>query len=89
MNVTKISLEKAQEVIEHLNGTCLSIEQGCADLDVDPEDFLDQHCHLLDDAIFNCEGCGWWFEQGEMADDPHDRWVCGDCVEGDEEDETD
>lgn len=64
------------------------MEQGCADLDVDPDAFLDEHCELLDDAIFNCEGCGWWFEQGEMGEDVHHRWVCEDCTEYGSDDDS-
>lgn len=42
-----------------------------------------EFCAHLDQLVFCCEECGWWCEQGEMAEeDPEGlgRQICDDCA---------
>ena len=43
------------------------------------EDF-DMH-QQLDDELFNCEQCGWWYEIAEMGDSDDGSLVCENCLE--------
>lgn len=78
--------EAAQQVAEHLVGSCeRTIESALDNLDLDPEfqnsaDF----CASLDGDVFCCVGCGWWCYQ--PAQDQGGEWFCEDCVEPEEED---
>lgn len=76
-----ITKETAQEIIEHLKGSCDSLEQTCEDFKVDTDEFLNQYADILDDQIFNCENCGWWCETSEIALNINDRLICTDCCE--------
>jgi hypothetical protein len=75
--------ELGRQAADKLNGTC----QAVYDLGEEFEDFeMDEaFCSALDDAVFCCVRCSWWFEQ--PANDVGAEWVCDDCLEpGDEDD---
>ncbi len=71
----------AHAIIDGLRGSCNSMEQECAYWDVSPEEFLDKYAEELDDQIFNCESCGWWFEVGEESEKEPNRLICRNCEE--------
>jgi hypothetical protein len=73
-----IKPEHLPEIVYHLQGTCQSTNEaleafGYSDQDLDHEAAL-----YIDERIFCCEQCEWWFEIGEMDED--EEWVCEDCV---------
>jgi hypothetical protein len=71
-----IAAEAARVAAFHLQGTCKSI----ADLGPEFEALQDdmEFCMQLDALIFCCEGCEWWHEQSEMAEDA--EGFCEDCA---------
>jgi hypothetical protein len=69
----------ADAIIDGLNGSCNSIEQECAFWDIDPIEFMDKYSEQLDNTIFNCESCGWWFDVGEHAESESSGWICQNC----------
>lgn len=82
-----LTKEIADQIIDHLNGSCDPLEQACEDFGVDADEFLDKYASELDERIFNCESCGWWYEVGQHGEDPHGREICYNCEESNEEDE--
>lgn len=72
-----ISKERAQEIVDELNGTCKSIAECLEDGEDDSDPVLTAK---IDDQIFCCSRCDWWCEQGE-AHEGSDGDVCDDCEE--------
>lgn len=73
-----ITEKQASELIEALQGTCDGIDDQLAKvLGIDDADYTylpEWVTAKLDEAIFNCEGCGWWCEASEENDG-----LCADC----------
>ncbi len=67
-----------RELIDHLQGTCLSLEQACEDLGLEVDDV---DTDLLDGEVFLCAQCGWWCEACEANEGPDGEDVCDDCHE--------
>jgi len=66
------------KIVEYIMGTCQSMSEvlvkfGYEDMDLDLEAAM-----YIDDRIFCCEQCEWWFEIAEMDED--EEWVCEDCI---------
>ena len=76
--------ELANKLIVDLMGSCGTIDEalayyGYTDITkVDNEVF-----RIVDEAIFCCEICGWWYEVSQMSED---IGVCCDCSPEEEED---
>lgn len=62
------------ELIGHLQGTCISLEEGCRDCEIDRESITPEEYLYLDQHIAECHCCNWWCEVSEMSDN-----LCGDC----------
>lgn len=67
----------AEEAARRLEGTCDNI----ANLGEEFEDLENDRtfCAKLDELVFCCEQCNWWFEQSEMAETKNNDWICNDC----------
>jgi hypothetical protein len=80
-----LTYEQMEEFIAYLNGTCMDMmsafenffEFDMSELDAQEEITL---CGKLDDRIFNCERCGWWYDMGDLADN-NDAMICSSCEE--------
>ena len=68
---------RANDAAAQLVGTC----EGAPDMD----DWTKEELLEFDSLVFECEGCGWWYDVGEMEGDQK----CSDCAdlerEGEEE----
>lgn len=71
------------ELIEDLKGTCKTIEEFLPE-GMGREDITEEELEELDQEIFNCETCNWWYEQAENVEGE----TCSNCGE-DEENEDD
>lgn len=72
---------KFEEVVEYLRGTCQSLSEACAVFEVDEDSLSTEDYDYLDEEIFRCEECSWWYSMDELSqceDDP----ICTDCYEG-------
>lgn len=69
-------VEMARIAAERLEGSC----QGIANLGEEFEALENDaaFCAELDQLVFCCEQCNWWFEQSEMAEG--DDWICESCA---------
>lgn len=53
---------------------------GTAEYNLTDEELEDiQLMNQVDDLMFNCDCCGWWFDISEMSDADQ---ICTDCWEG-------
>lgn len=88
--MTPLSDTEIEEVISHIQGSCMSLDQAIHDITDGRIDGLDEVSNWremadrLDQVHFLCSKCGWWTETGNYADS--DEECCADCGEDDEED---
>lgn len=69
----------AEQAAGQLAGTCKAIY----DLGPEFEDAANEQafCNRLDELVFECQCCNWWFEQSEMAVRKDEQWICTECTE--------
>lgn len=69
--------EMAIKAAERLQGSC----QGIANLGEEFEalETNSEFCATLDELVFCCNCCNWWFEQSEMSE--NEDWICEDCAQ--------
>jgi formylmethanofuran dehydrogenase subunit E len=79
----------ADEMIDELTGTCTKdhvilgdeyIEEGRMAAEFWEQNEL-EIARIIDDAIFKCERCGWWWENSEMSEED---MICNQCYDEDE-----
>lgn len=68
------------DVAHALLGTCSYILAELEKLDL-PDGLQDDStfCGALDDAVAECECCGWWVEAGDVGEHDGMTQVCGEC----------
>lgn len=67
-----MSMEKKdiERLVDYLLGSCQSIDDATNALfDCDSEMLNERDWELINDQIFCCENCGWWYEIGEICED--------------------
>lgn len=70
-------MNRVEEIAEALLGTCNSmLEAGATQEEENDVAF----CEELDEKVFQCEGCSWWFEGGYQHV-VHGQNYCDDCIE--------
>lgn len=75
-------IKTVDDLIFNLQGTCDSIDSL-----VDFSELSDEEISKIDDSIFDCSRCGWWYDNGEEAS--HDvcgERICENCWEEQQED---
>lgn len=83
---TEENRAKIDRVAETLQGTCLSVDDALAVEFGEGTDLTDIDSVLLerlDDAVTQCDGCGWWDESGALDDNQ----CCEDCRDEEESNE--
>ena len=68
-------METIDELIDRLRGTC----NESFDLD----DYNLEELEYLDECIFECTRCGWWYDIGDLGDCDVDELVCIECCDDD------
>jgi hypothetical protein len=81
--IKMVENNKIEELINDLEGTCQSFSDGCDDLNIKENDLTSNQLDMIDERIFNCSTCGWWFESGEQDEDNN----CIDCQDDNKEEE--
>ena len=68
------------DLIEHLQGTCQSLDEGVGSLyeNCDSSILTDDDRSEINNAIFLCNDCGWWFELSDQSEDGDGN--CKDCA---------
>jgi hypothetical protein len=63
--------ERVSALADRLVGTCYHGVDEIAELTKD-------ECYQLDDLVFMCGECEWWFEQSECVN-TDEGWFCREC----------
>ena len=69
------------EIVDELLGSCQSLDDVLDGHFIEIDDLSMKDLGYIDDAIFNCDYCGWWCELSEISIDIEDGQVCMDCEE--------
>ena len=82
----RLTDEQINELIDYLQGTCKSLDQGIYELfDIDHSDVTNDMAmyNQIDNAIFNCGRCGWWCEVGDwiIQEEFCGEEICSQCGE--------
>lgn len=67
-----------QNVIDALSGTCDSLDDALQEFNMTIDDLVIDDYNRLDNEIFKCTTCDWWYELCEQATD---EGVCDNCNE--------
>lgn len=71
--------ERITRLVEHLQGTCKGLDEGCQDLGIDERSLSMEELEQIDNEIFVCDSCGWWYELGEEGSSRDGERVCENC----------
>lgn len=90
----KITDEQVEKIIEYLEGSCQPFEKGIQTItendDLTQDDLTDEQQAHIDQTIFLCSDCGWWFEMSEETKSANDDEMgCRDCNPDDEDEDED
>lgn len=93
MEAGKISNDQIHKIVESLEGTCKTMDQiiiQVTDNDgLTEEDITESQMTYIDQTIFKCSDCGWWFEMAEETKSEHeDEMGCRECNPEEEDDEN-
>jgi hypothetical protein len=77
-----ITNDELYQLIEYLTGSCITISEAMNDLFEKDEDCLtEEQEDKLNQEIFNCSECGWWYEYSEESGLYPSDLICLDCAE--------
>lgn len=77
----KFKNEQIENLIQFLQGSCKTLDEGVIEVlgdEYSASDLSPVNTAQIDEEIFLCEVCGWWFEVYEMSEDENDN-VCICC----------
>lgn len=73
-------------IVEHLRGTCRSVQDAAAAFEVEDDlELIPEFCEVLDNELFCCDTCSWWCEWSEESPNDEDAGNCDDCCPGNED----
>lgn len=83
-----LTSERAQVVADHVRGTAMSLTAALEQLGYD-DGLADDPAFsdALDGHVFECESCGWWCGNDELATNTDASFICDDCTPAEEDDE--
>jgi len=67
----------AEQAADHLQGTCMSLGNLGEEFEAAENDTT--FCDRLDELVFCCVRCDWWFEQSQMSELAIHEWFCHEC----------
>lgn len=79
----KFTSEQLNELVSALQGTCDELNSAINELfgdDYSDDDLTEDDHNFIDNEIFHCDDCGWWYEVVEQSE-VEDEKVCNDCNE--------
>lgn len=69
--------DRVRTIADELRGTCQSLDDAL----MEGEELTTAQHGELDELIFCCDICSWWYDTGEMAEDCEDALICEKCGE--------
>jgi len=76
-----VTPEEIQNIINSLQGSCQSLREVCENEGFEEEDLLPEQINEIEQEIFLCTTCGWWYEISEMSEESEDgENTCEGCI---------
>lgn len=73
--------DRMDNVISTLQGTIGSMWEACESNGFNEDELTIEETEQLDEAITQCEGCGWWVETSDCNNENENGdYVCHNCV---------
>jgi hypothetical protein len=66
------------DLISNLNGSCNTINEELP-YGMDEEDLTEEDRAVINETIFECDTCGWWYDIEEMNESEGGENICSDC----------
>lgn len=76
------SISIVAELVEILEGTCMSFDEACGSLGLKASDLSMEELLDFDSELVCCESCGWWYPSCDTS-----NGVCDYCRRDEENDE--
>lgn len=77
-----ITKEQFYELVEYLQGSCLTTEEAMNDLfELSEDDLSESQIDELWSDMFKCSNCGWWYEMSEESGIDESELICNNCAE--------
>lgn len=77
-----VTADEVNDIIEYLQGTTNNLSDAVSLITSDECELndltLEQH-HEIDDKIFECVECGWWYEISDVSTLETDENYCNEC----------
>lgn len=70
-----------EEIVDYLNGSCNTLDEACQFILGDEFDAMSlskEEMEYIDERIFKCYDCDWWFESHEESEE--EPGCCIDCA---------
>ena len=80
--------KQIEEIIIQTQGTCNQLDEAIQNVlgtDCDDSDLTQEELGEIDQEIFNCSTCNWWYEICEQSEDGETCEDCKECEVSDEE----
>lgn len=77
----KFTRNQIDDLIQYLQGSCDSLSDGIFAVigeDYSEDDLSLDNLEQIDNEIFLCDVCGWWFEVCEMSESESEQ-ACVEC----------
>jgi len=75
----KIRYKLMDDLIENTMGTCQGLEYHLEGFGMELDDLTMEELYYIEDAIFECACCGWWYDLSEICPEIEDETVCMNC----------
>ena len=72
------------ELVQILEGTCMSFSEACESLGLKDSDLSMEELLDFDSELVCCESCGWWYLSCET-----DNGICDSCRRDEEDEDED
>lgn len=69
---------KIKDIIDNLQGTCNTLQSACKEIGIEECDLTEDDLLEIDNEIFLCDECGWWYEIIEVIETGITQ-ICSDC----------
>jgi len=70
------------QLIEYLTGSCVTVDEAMNDLfELSEDDITEGQEDVLNQEIFKCAQCGWWYEFAEESGADDSDLICLECAE--------
>ena len=74
-----MEVELLDKVIADLVGSCSTLQEALSVYDLDSDELDKDDIAYMDEEIFRCTLCDWWYEVEELSAKSEDENICTEC----------